>query len=354
MLSSLQDISGLFPGLFQRGEGAAADKAASEQAARGLGQGHGRGHRQHVDHGHHGRDRVSLSREAEAVQQAADAAEDTDSVGDAVAAETEGQSLLGQAGSFVRQALETIRADLGEALKAFGFDSAAIENFTQAFVEPVLTALKEGVNFTAELSFAAFSQVTAVSAGGVSQATSLVAQSLSIEVNQDTGEVNVSVAKLSFDQQIQSSTGNGDAPLLVIDPDDLLTPQELAAKILQGGTSPLAEPAASTEEAAAAAEEAAEETVGGEDATENLDQTLAEVRDRLAESAVQLQTRLTIYSVSTYQNDKGETITKLLLDAQLNIAGLANNARGADAQGTNAQGTNATAQEEAESLNLTA
>ena len=43
--------------------------------------------------------------------------------------------------------------------------------------------------------------------------------------------------------------------------------------------------------------------------------------------------------VSTYKNDKGETITKLLLDAQLKIAGLTNDAP---------------AQEEAQSLNLTA
>src|SRR3546814_11859630 len=64
---------------------------------------------------------------------------------------------------FIRQALETIRHDLAKALQAFGFDSSAIQNFSKAFVEPVLSALKEGVNFTAELSFAAFSQVTTLS-----------------------------------------------------------------------------------------------------------------------------------------------------------------------------------------------
>src|SRR3546814_4180808 len=82
-------------------------------------------------------------------------------------------------------------------------DLSAIQNFSKAFVEPVLSALKEGVNFTAELSFAAFSQVTTLSSNGdFSQSTSLVAQSLSIEVNQDTGEVSVSLAKLSFEQDI--------------------------------------------------------------------------------------------------------------------------------------------------------
>lgn len=339
MLPSLQDLPGLFPGIFNRGEGA----AAAEQAGRGHGQ------RSHVDHGHRGhrhhndlgRDSLQLSPEAQAVESAAE-----DSEGGAVA-ETEGKSALGQAGGFVRKALETLRHDLGKALKAFGFDSAAVESFTKAFVEPVLDALKDGVNFTAELSFAAFSQVTTISGGNVSQSTSLVAQSLEIEVNQDTGEVSVSVAKLSFEQQIQATgvEGSGQVPLLVIDPDDLATPQELAQKILDGAAQPVETPEAAP---ASPAETSAEEGVAaeGEETPEEttapageLEETLAEVRKQLAEDAVDLQTRLTIYAVSTYKNDKGESITKLLLDAQLKITSLENDA---------------TAQEEAESLNLVA
>ena len=333
MLSSLQDLSGLSPGLFQRGGAAAAENAGRGQSQRAL-----------VDPGQQGRDRLSLSPQALAVERAA--AEDKNA-GDAVAAEAEGQSPLGQAGGFVRQALETIRHDLGKALKAFGFDSDAIQNFTKAFVEPVLAALKEGVNFTAELSFAAFSQVTTTSSNGdFSQSTSLVAQSLEIEVNRDTGEVSVSLAKLSFDQHIQSTGGSGQGsgatPLLVIDPDDLATPQELAAKILASGQTALSAPAEEPE--TPAAEDSEEATVEGEAETaaanpEELEQRLAELREKLADGAISLRTRLTIYSVTTYQNDKGETITKLLLDAQLKIAGLQNDA---------------TAQEEAESLNLLA
>src|SRR3546814_1717887 len=54
------------------------------------------------------------------------------------------------------------------------------------------------------------SQVTTLSSNGdFSQSTSLVAQSLSIEVNQDTGEVSVSLAKLSFEQDIRSGQGAG-------------------------------------------------------------------------------------------------------------------------------------------------
>jgi len=329
MLSSLQDLSGLFPGLFQRGGSAAAENAGRGQSQRAL-----------VDPGQQGRDRLSLSPQARAVERAAAEGE---KAGDSVAAEAEGQSPLGQAGGFVRQALETIRHDLAKALKSFGFDNDAIQNFTKAFVEPVLAALKEGVNFTAELSFAAFSQITTMSSNGdFSQSTSLVAQSLEIEVNRDTGEVSVSLAKLSFDQHIQSTGGSDQTPLLVIDPDDLATPQELAAKILASGETALSAPAEKPKPPAVeGSEEAAAE---GEPETaaatsEELERSLAELREKLADEAISLRTRLTIYSVTTYQNDKGETITKLLLDAQLKIASLQNDA---------------TAQEEAESLNLLA
>ncbi|MEO3430800.1 hypothetical protein AAFN88_18240 [Pelagibius sp. CAU 1746] len=330
MLPSLQDLPGFFPGIFNRGEGA----AAAEQAGRGHGQRHnvGHGHRHHNDLG---RDSLRLSPEAQAVENA----DDAEGAGDAVA-ETEGKSALGQAGGFLRKALETLRHDLGKALKAFGFDSAAVENFTKAFVEPVLDALKDGVNFTAELSFAAFSQVTTISGGNVSQSTSLVAQSLEIEVNQDTGEVSVSVAKLSFQQQIQATgVESGQVPLLVIDPDDLATPQELAEEILEGAAQPVETPDAAPVEDGETGEAAAAEGDETEVPTGELEETLAEVRRQLAEDAVDLQTRLIIYSVSTYKNDKGESITKLLLDAQLKITSLENDA---------------TAQEEAESLNLVA
>src|SRR3546814_7295975 len=62
---------------------------------------------------------------------------------------------------------------------------------------------------------------------------------------------------------------------------------------------------------------------------------VAALRERLAEDAESLQTRITIYSISVSKNDKGETITRMLLDAQLRIASLAEDA---------------TAQEEAKSL----
>lgn len=326
MLPSLQELPGFLPGIFHRG-----DAAASESQGRGPGQ------RSLVDHGPQGRDSLRLSPEAQAA--------DNEGVGDAVAEEAGDKSLLGQAGGFVRKALETIRHDLGKALKSFGFDSAAVENFTKAFVEPVLQALKDGVSFSAELSFAAFSQVTVSSSEGVSQSTSLVAQSLEIEVNQDTGEVSVSLAKLSVEEQVRTTNGDGQAPLLVIDPEDLATPQELAAKILASGEQAAQVPAAAPAETPTAGETEAATTEGEGEAEETaapskeLEEKLAGIRERLAEDATDLQTRLTIYSVSSYKNDKGETITRMLLDAQLRLSSLSDDAA---------------AQEEAESLDVVA
>lgn len=325
MFSALPD---LLPGIFQR-----------EPEALG-----GQGRQAFLDNPTTaGRDPIRLSPEAQAV-------DGTESVGEGAAAETDAKSLLGEAGGFVRKALETMRRDLGQVLKAFGFDSEAVQDFTKAFVEPVLTALKEGVNFTAELSFAAFSQVTAVSGSSFSQSTSMVAKSLSIEVNQDTGEVSVSMASLSFEQDIQIGGGvsSGQTPIMVIDPEKLGDPTALAEKILSSGTPANDETAGPgkagvvvpTGDDDAAEVDDDDETAG---VPESLKETLAEVRERLAEDAIDFQTRLTIYSVSSYRNENGETITKLLLDAQIRISGFAND-------NTN----DASVQEEAQSLDLKA
>ncbi|WP_420347221.1 hypothetical protein [Pelagibius sp.] len=290
-----------------------------------------------------GRDPIRLSPEAQAV-------DGTESVGEGAAAETESKSLLGEAGGFVRKALETMRRDLGQVLKAFGFDSESVQEFTKAFVEPVLTALKEGMNFTAELSFAAFSQVTAISGSNFSQSTSMVAKSLSIEVNQDTGEVSVSMASLSFEQDIRigSGTSGGQAPIMVIDPENLGDPTALAEKILNSGVP--ANDDAGVQGAAKAVAAGDDEIAEGDDDGDGLaavsgplKETLAEVRERLAEDAVDFQTRLAIYSVTRTTNDQGETITRLLLDAQIRISSL-----------EGGSSDDATVQEEAESLDLEA
>lgn len=328
MISTLVDLPGLLPGVFQRGADAMG----------------GQGRQAFLDSpATTGRDPIRLSPEAQAV-------DDTESVGEGAAAETNSKALLGEAGGFVRKALETMRRDLGQVLKAFGFDSEATQNFAQAFIEPVITALKEGVNFTAELTFAAFSQVTSVSGSSFSQSTSLVARSLEIEVNRDTGEVSVTMASLSFEQQIERRGGStgGAAPLMVIDPEALDDPTALAEKILESGDVPepgVAGPAAAVAEAADDDLDDDDDGAGkaaGAISTE-LKETLAEVREKLAEEAIDFQTRLAIYTVSTTRNDRDETITKLLLDAQIRISGLAVN-----------KADDASVQEEAQSLDLEA
>lgn len=343
MISSLVDLPGLLPGIFQRGDAA-------------LG---GQGRQAFLDNpAVTGRDPIRLSPEAQAV-------DDTESVGEGAAAETNSKALMGEAGGFVRKALETMRRDLGQVLKAFGFDSNAVQDFTKAFVEPVITALKEGVNFTAELTFAAFSQVTAVSGSSFSQSTSLVARSLEIEVNRDTGEVSVSMASLSVEQQIDIRGANsaGAEPLMVIDPENLGDPKALAEKILEGGAQPKDGSGAAATAPAVVGEvgdddrsdDLGDDDLGDGDLVEGdlgetdeavpagMKDTLAEVRDKLAKDAIDFQTRLIIYSVSSYKNDQGESITRLLLDAQIRISSLSGNEQ-----------VDASVQEEAQSLDLEA
>ncbi|WP_299616642.1 hypothetical protein [Pelagibius sp.] len=322
MIPTAYDPSGLLPEFFHRG----ADGFA--------------GRRPQVpvdDAAVPARDLVALSPEAEAAQ-------DVESVGEGVAAETESRALLGEAGGFVRKALETMRRDLGQVLKAFGFDTEAAKGFAQAFVEPVIAALKDGVNFTAELTFAAVSQVTAISGSSFSQSTSLVARSLEIEVNHDTGEVSVAMASLSFEQHIQSGgAAAATEPLMVIEPETLGDPRALVEKLLDSEVQPPAAPAhaAAPVDDAADAAEIAEEAEEAE-TPDALKESLAQVRERLSEEAIEFQTRLTIFAFTSYRNDNGETITKLLLDAELNLA------RVADPR------VDASVQEEAQSLDLEA
>ena len=329
MIPTAYDPSGLLPEFFHRGTDGFAGRRPQVPVD---------------DAAVPARDQVALSPEAEAAQ-------DVESVGEGVAAETESRALLGEAGGFVRKALDTMRRDLGQVLKAFGFDSESVQEFTKAFVEPVLTALKEGMNFTAELSFAAFSQVTAISGSNFSQSTSMVAKSLSIEVNQDTGEVSVSMASLSFEQDIQigGGTSGGQAPIMVIDPEALDDPTALAEKILSSGipANEEAAPQAAAKAVAAAGDDDASEGDDDDDGAAAvsgpLKETLAEVRERLAEDAIDIQTRLAIYSVTRTTNDQGETITRLLLDAQIKVSRL---------EGDSSD--DAAVQEEAESLDLEA
>src|SRR3546814_20724047 len=98
----------------------------------------------------------------------------------------------------------------------------------------------------------------------------------------------------------------------------MATPEELGGKSLASGET------AATRPTGPAAE--VEEVVAGDETdmpSQTVQEKLAALRERLAEDAESLQTRLTIYSIRVRKNDKGETITRLLLDAPLRKIGRA-------------------------------
>ena len=229
-------------------------------------------------------DQVSLS--PDALARALAEVEDSDS-----GAVTErGQPLVrGRMRGLIHNALNGLRRDLAHLMKGFGFAPDVANQFAKAFIEPVVAAIKAGVGFAAELTIAAFSQTTEVSESGFSQTTSLFVKSLTIEVNQNTGEVSVGLASLSFHQQIEASFGDPEPPLLTLGP---------------GPVAPPPEPE----------EDAAETPLEG---------LLRQVQERLAFDAVRLDAIIAVRLLELFENDAGDPIARLLLDAEvpLNPAG---------------------------------
>lgn len=221
-----------------------------------------------------------------------------------------GNALEGFRG-IVRSAVNSIRRDLGQVLKGLGFDSEIANQFAKAFIEPVVAAIKEGVSFTAELSFAAFSQVTETTGSSIRQSTSLVARSLEISVNQETGEVSISLASLSVEEEFYAftddGTGGGEPPLMTLGPGPLALPPEVGDVDIENPFEPLLNVLPSVLE-----NKESEET--HEDPVARL---LTDLRANLVESAVSFQAIVVIRSISFTTNWKDQPVTNLVVDVAL-------------------------------------
>ena len=141
-----------------------------------------------------------------------------------VAPDSTGGLLQGGVHGLIQNALQTMREELSQVLHAFGLDAEAVATFAREFIEPVVAALKSGSDFHAELSFSAFSEVTQVSESSFSQETSLLARSLEIDVNHATGEVAVTFASLSVEQEIFVVQSGTDAPFMGVAPGFIVPP----------------------------------------------------------------------------------------------------------------------------------
>ncbi len=218
-----------------------------------------------------------------------------------------GNALEGFRGA-VQSALNAIRHDLGQVLKGLGFDSKAANQFAKSFIEPVVEAIKEGVSFTAKLSFAALVQVTETTASTFRQSTSLVARSFEISVNQETGEVSMSLASLSIEEDISAvigdGTGSGEPPLLTLGPGPLAPPPDAGAEAPQNPLAPLLNALPS-----------ALESEGTED--DPVAQLLEGLRASLVESAYSFQAIIVLRSISFTTNWQDQPITNLLVDIAL-------------------------------------
>jgi hypothetical protein len=188
----------------------------------------------------------------------------------------------------VHKALNTLRRDLKHLLKGFGFASDVANQFAKSFIEPVVSAIKEGLSFSANLSIAAYSQTTQVSGSTISQSSSLFAEAIAIEVNQNTGEVSVSLMRLSVQEDIDIAVGDRARPLVSFGPGPVEPP--------------------------AAADEADDDSP--------LHSLLRDVQERLAFQAVSLETMIAVRWVEFFDNDHGDPITRIVVDAEAPLASL--------------------------------
>jgi hypothetical protein len=221
-----------------------------------------------------------------------------------------GNALEGFRG-LVQSAVNAIRHDLGQVLKGLGFDSEVANQFAKSFIEPVVAAIKAGVSFTAELSFAAIVQETEITGSSFRQSTSVVARSLEISVNQETGEVSLSLASLSFEEDISaitgSGTGNGEPPLLTLGPGPVTPPPEETGVAPVNPLDPLLNallPALDGEE-------------NGETGADPVAALLGDLRSNLIESAYSFQAIIAIQLISFTTNQANQPITNIVFDVAL-------------------------------------
>lgn len=146
--------------------------------------------------------------------------------------QTQGSSFLQDARHLIRDALKDFSRDLQGALGELGFDGGLVKDIVKGVMHATRDALRAGADFTAKLTVAAVSHSVSTSADGSSAAFNLVASSIEITVNHDTGEVNVTTADVSIDQQATAGPGEPVPHLLDIQDGDTLNPLDLLSQIL--------------------------------------------------------------------------------------------------------------------------
>jgi hypothetical protein len=222
----------------------------------------------------------------------------------------------------VGKALRALGRDLGGLLTDMGFDREAVRGIVNGLIDPVRAALRNGDDFTAEISLVALRQDTLVTDGAYAQTTQIVAKSLEIEVNHTTGAFSVDLQSLSLEQ---SSVAVGAGISLETIPQGLDLGDAGLSDFIQrlfGGDAP--------DEAGKVAEPQIEQPAKDAALLGQLDDAadseapapLATDGDGRQEKALPRRgpapaTRFAIRSVERFENFAGQLITRLRLDAAL-------------------------------------
>ena len=240
----------------------------------------------------------------------------------------------------VGKAVDALADDFGGLLEDMGFDGKAAQALISSLLQPLQQALESGADFTAQVSMLAVQQQTAVSGNAFSQDLHLVAKSLEIEVNHTTGEISIGMTSLSIEQSVSGRFGapgvglaDGAAPLLP--PAGELDGGDLFGADLAGFIEDLLERVEGSEVDERAADDEALESLlddGGlvealvPESDEADDDEVLPLSANLADDQavrVEARTRFTIQAVERFQNDLGQAITRLHLDASVRLAAFA-------------------------------
>lgn len=243
-----------------------------------------------------------------------------------------------------RKALKGIQRDIGQMLRRVGFDGDKAKDFAKAFVKPALAALQKGVDFSAKMTVVAARSELLISGGSLSQSQSLFAKSIEIDINQSSGEVSVNMESVSLSSSVSiSGPGFSLAELpqgisafadLLPKPGETITDLNTLllealgeavdpGEVDENAATPV--PIESIEppepEASADTEETEEATtapeVPAEPAEEVEDGAVSATRE--ATESLSFSTRFYVESVSAFQNDIGQQITRIRLDAAISL-----------------------------------
>lgn len=216
------------------------------------------------------------------------------------------RDLIHSAKRLMRKAFGGLARDFGQALEAMGLGEGGVKGLMKGLMKSMAQAVRSGTDFTAQLSLAAIEKTSLTSASGTAESFSLIARSIEISINHDTGELKFDV------QNVQ------------IERDRTTTVQPLPPP----PPPPEAEVEQETPEVAALSDlEKAIETKVAESenpdtpeagpvvlALPNVDTVADEHRFE------SLRTALSIHSAMRYRNEDGERITQLFVDARIALS----------------------------------